>query len=69
MLKLFFLNTIRFYQNFISSNLEVKCRFYPSCSQYTLEVIEKQGVLKGGLRGIKRIFKCHPFNKGGVDLP
>ena len=43
------------------------CRFYPSCSQYAKESIEKYGVRKGILLGIKRIVKCHPFHPGGHD--
>jgi uncharacterized protein len=43
------------------------CRFYPSCSQYTYEAVEKFGVLKGLWMGIKRISKCHPWNDGGYD--
>jgi len=44
-----------------------KCRFYPSCSEYTYSAIEKYGFLKGFLKGINRIKKCHPWNKGGYD--
>ncbi len=43
------------------------CRFYPTCSTYTLDAIEKYGAFKGGYIGIKRILRCHPFNKGGLD--
>jgi uncharacterized protein len=43
------------------------CRFYPSCSQYTYEAIDKFGVLKGLQMGAKRISKCHPWNDGGYD--
>lgn len=43
------------------------CRFYPTCSEYTLEALEKYGVLKGGFMAIKRILRCNPFNKGGYD--
>lgn len=60
---------IKFYQIFIPPTFKSACRFYPSCSQYTLKTIEKYGVLKGGLKGLKRILKCHPFTRGGIDLP
>lgn len=60
---------IKFYQKYISVNLGKNCRFYPSCSEYTAISIEKHGFLTGISKGIIRLFKCHPFNKGGVDLP
>jgi putative membrane protein insertion efficiency factor len=44
-----------------------KCRFYPTCSEYTYEAIEKYGFLKGFLKGVNRIKKCHPWHKGGYD--
>ncbi|MFA6304649.1 MAG: membrane protein insertion efficiency factor YidD [Patescibacteria group bacterium] len=43
------------------------CRFYPHCSQYGYEAIEKFGLFKGGLKTVKRILKCNPFHPGGVD--
>ena len=43
------------------------CRFYPSCSQYGIEAIEKYGIIKGGLKAIWRIMRCNPWNKGGND--
>lgn len=67
-LKSIILKLIKFYQTFISVNLGENCRFWPSCSQYTMEAIEKYGLLKGSFLGLKRIFKCHPFHPGGVDL-
>ncbi|MCD6318730.1 membrane protein insertion efficiency factor YidD [Candidatus Aerophobetes bacterium] len=56
-----------FYQRAISPYLPHSCRFYPTCSQYTLEAIDKYGLGKGILLGIKRISRCHPFNPGGYD--
>ena len=58
---------IRFYQRAISPMLGSNCRFYPTCSNYTYEAIEKHGALKGIFLGIKRILKCHPFHPGGYD--
>jgi len=43
------------------------CRFYPSCSQYSVEAVEKYGIIKGGLKAIWRIIRCNPWNKGGND--
>ncbi|HEY3290609.1 MAG TPA: membrane protein insertion efficiency factor YidD [Anaerolineae bacterium] len=58
---------IRFYQMTISRALPPSCRFYPSCSEYTLQAITRYGVFKGGWLGVKRILRCHPFNPGGYD--
>ena len=61
------LGMIRFYQRFISPGLGSNCRFYPSCSEYTYQAVEKYGVLRGSLMGGWRIMRCNPFNKGGYD--
>jgi hypothetical protein len=58
---------IRLYQRLFSPLLGPRCRFYPSCSQYTLEAIQRFGVLKGGWLGLRRILRCHPLNAGGED--
>ena len=58
---------IRFYQKFISPMFPAKCRFYPTCSQYTLEAIKEHGTIKGTYLAIRRILKCHPFHEGGYD--
>ena len=58
---------IRSYRYLISPLLGPRCRFYPSCSSYAEEAIKMHGVLKGGWLAVKRIGRCHPFNKGGVD--
>ena len=58
---------IKGYQRFISPMLGSNCRFYPSCSCYASEAIERFGVIKGGWLASKRILKCHPLNKGGED--
>ena len=59
---------IRVYMKCISPIIgDGKCRFYPTCSHYSYEAIEKYGVIKGTALGIKRILKCHPFHPGGYD--
>lgn len=58
---------IRVYQIFISPLFPPKCRFYPTCSTYFIQAVQKYGAIKGSLLGIKRILKCHPFHPGGYD--
>ena len=58
---------IKLYQKVISPLTPPSCRFYPTCSHYGLEAIEKHGALKGSWLAISRISKCHPFHKGGFD--
>jgi len=64
------ISLINFYQKHISLWLDsknIKCKFYPTCSDYTKQAIEKYGVIKGVFLGIKRILRCNPFSKGGYD--
>ncbi|SDU55486.1 membrane protein insertion efficiency factor YidD [Desulfobacula phenolica] len=58
---------IKFYQYFISPLTGANCRYYPSCSAYALEAIEKYGSLKGTTLAVKRVLRCHPFHAGGFD--
>jgi putative membrane protein insertion efficiency factor len=58
---------IRLYQRTISRITPPSCRFYPSCSHYGYEAIEKYGFRKGGWLALKRIGRCHPLNPGGFD--
>jgi putative membrane protein insertion efficiency factor len=67
MMKKIFILGIKLYRKYISPIKRPCCIFYPTCSQYTLEAIEKYGALKGSIMGLKRILRCHPFNKGGFD--
>ena len=66
-MKILCVGLIRFYQLFISPLFPPTCRFYPTCSQYAIEAIEKKGALRGGWLAVKRIAKCHPFHSGGYD--
>ena len=58
---------IRAYQLLISPLLGNHCRFYPSCSQYAREAIERHGVLRGSGLAVRRLLRCHPWHPGGVD--
>jgi len=70
------LGGIRFYQKYLSLDTgwarklfitDKVCRFYPSCSEYTYQAVEKYGIILGCWLGLRRILKCHPWNKGGSD--
>jgi hypothetical protein len=55
------------YRRLISPVLPAACRFYPSCSSYAIESVEKYGVGRGALLTLRRLAKCHPFHPGGYD--
>ena len=67
MIKKILIKTIRLYQLILSPLLGSNCRFEPTCSQYVIEAVEVNGVLKGSAMGIKRLLKCHPWHPGGCD--
>lgn len=61
---------IKIYKKAISpifSACGIHCKYYPSCSEYTMQAISKYGSIKGSFIGVKRILKCNPFSKGGYD--
>lgn len=58
---------IKLYQKIISPYLPKSCRFYPTCSEYAKQSINKHGVIKGIIKSVKRLFKCHPWHEGGYD--
>jgi len=62
-----FIFIIKIYQKFISPVLLPSCRFSPTCSQYSIEALNKHGLLKGLWLSLKRISKCHPFGGSGYD--
>ncbi|MEF3255689.1 MAG: membrane protein insertion efficiency factor YidD [Deferribacterales bacterium] len=66
-LKRILIKLINFYQIAISPYLGQNCRFYPSCSSYAIEAIEKKGIIKGTILSLWRILRCNPLNKGGID--
>ena len=65
-LKTYLVKLINFYQKFLSP--VNKCVFYPTCSEYTKQAIEKYGALKGVYLGCRRILRCHPWQKNHIDL-
>ncbi len=58
---------LRFYKKSISPLLPPACRFEPTCSVYAVEAVETYGVLRGGWLAVCRLFRCHPFTRGGFD--
>ena len=69
-MKKMLLKVIQIYKKYISPRLGqigIHCKYYPSCSEYTKQAIEKYGSIKGCFLGLKRILKCNPFSRGGYD--
>jgi putative membrane protein insertion efficiency factor len=60
---------VRFYQLVIGPMLPKVCRFYPSCSEYFIQAVDKHGPVRGSLKGIGRMCRCNPWNPGGYDPP
>ena len=58
---------VQSYQMFISPLLPSSCRYYPTCSAYAVEALERHGALRGGWLTVRRIARCHPFRPGGYD--
>jgi putative membrane protein insertion efficiency factor len=58
---------VRAYQTGISPLLPSSCRYYPSCSAYAIEALDKHGALRGSWLTVRRIARCHPFRPGGFD--
>jgi putative membrane protein insertion efficiency factor len=62
-----FILAVRLYQKFISKLYPPVCRFYPSCSHYSIEAVKRHGILSGLFMTLKRIVRCNPFSAGGYD--
>jgi putative membrane protein insertion efficiency factor len=60
---------VRGYQALISPLIGPVCRFEPSCSQYFIGAVQKYGAIRGAAKGVWRICRCHPWNRGGYDPP
>lgn len=67
MMKKILIQMIKLYRKYISPMKSTKCPYYPSCSEYGLEAINKHGALKGSALAAWRIIRCNPFSKGGYD--
>jgi putative membrane protein insertion efficiency factor len=61
------LGILKLYKTLLSPFLPPACRFEPTCSQYTMQAVEKYGAFRGTWLGAKRILRCQPFSKGGYD--
>jgi uncharacterized protein len=59
---------VRVYQSFFSALMPSACKFYPSCSHYAAEAVRIHGARRGSWLALRRILRCHPFTRGGVDL-
>ena len=68
-MKIVLIRLIQFYQKYLSPMKRTKCPYFPSCSQYGLEAIQKYGAAKGGWLALKRLLRCHPFHKGDFYDP
>lgn len=66
-MKKILLTLIKFYKSAISPHTHAHCKYYPTCSQYGIEAIERFGAVKGSALTIWRILRCNPFSKGGYD--
>ncbi len=66
-MKYLIIKMIKFYQKFVSPLKPNSCRFYPTCSEYTVQALQKYGLVLGLKKAIFRILRCHPFNSGGYD--
>jgi len=62
------LMAVRVYQSFFSALMPSACKFYPSCSQYAAEALALHGARRGWWLALRRLSRCHPFTRGGVDL-
>jgi putative membrane protein insertion efficiency factor len=59
---------VRMYQVWLGPLLGGACRYYPSCSHYAVEAIERHGARRGLALALRRVLRCHPFSAGGIDL-
>lgn len=58
---------LRGYKLLISPTLRPACRYVPTCSEYAMDAVERHGVMRGGMKAVWRLLRCHPFARGGFD--
>lgn len=67
MIKKIVISLINFYIKKISPMTPPRCKYIPTCSRYAIDSIERNGLIKGGIKAFYRIFRCNPLSKGGYD--
>lgn len=67
MIRWLLIRFVKLYKRFVSPLLPPACRFYPTCSVYAVQALERHGALRGSWLAIRRLARCHPFNPGGLD--
>lgn len=66
-LRALLVGALRLYQRVLSPLLGPRCRFYPSCSSYAIEALERHGAMRGSWLAARRLCRCHPLHEGGFD--
>lgn len=66
-MKALLISVVQLYKTFVSPFLPSACRFYPTCSEYAMQALEKYGAVRGSGMAMYRLLRCQPFSKGGYD--
>ncbi len=67
-MKFILISLVKFYQRHISPHFPARCKYYPTCSRYAIDALEKHGAFKGFLLTVWRLLRCNPFSMGGIDF-